>query len=61
MSGDVVNLRRERKRRQRDAAKTAAAENRVQFGRTRSERDETQKAKDRDDARHEAHKRDRTS
>lgn len=39
--GEIVNLRREKKRRARDEAAQAAAENRVRFG-----RDAVQKAKD---------------
>ncbi len=37
--GDVVNLRRARKARDRAAASEQAAENRVRFGRTKAERD----------------------
>jgi hypothetical protein len=36
--GDVVNLRRERKKRDRVQAQTKAQENRVLFGRTKAER-----------------------
>tara|TARA_R110000787_G_scaffold31927_1_gene84505 strand:+ start:27 stop:206 length:180 start_codon:yes stop_codon:yes gene_type:complete len=36
--GDVVNLNKFRKRRQREDAADAAAENRRKFGRTRAER-----------------------
>ena len=35
--GDLVNLRRERKRRQRDGEAREAAENRIAFGRTKAE------------------------
>lgn len=38
MSGDVVNLRMARKRRQRAERETAAAENRARHGRTKAER-----------------------
>lgn len=37
--GDVVNLRRARKARDRAAASEQAAENRIRFGRTKAERD----------------------
>jgi hypothetical protein len=37
--GDVVNLRRARKARDRAAASEQAVENRVRFGRTKAERD----------------------
>ena len=39
--GDVVNLRRARKARDRAAASEQAAENRIRFGRTRTERERT--------------------
>ena len=38
----VVNLNKARKARDREAAKTLAAENRVAFGRTKSEKAKTQ-------------------
>ena len=44
--GDNVNLRRARKARARDEADKAAAANRVAFGRTKTEREITGKAKD---------------
>ncbi|WP_010183330.1 DUF4169 family protein [Sphingomonas sp. PAMC 26605] len=37
--GEVVNLRRARKARARDAAETTAAANRAAFGRSKDERD----------------------
>lgn len=37
--GDVVNLRRARKAKQRAEKEAAATENRTRFGRTRAERD----------------------
>ena len=37
--GDVVNLRRARKARDRAAASEQAAENRIRFGRTKAERE----------------------
>jgi hypothetical protein len=40
--GDIVNLRRERKKRDRAQAETKAQENRVLFGRTKAERQLTQ-------------------
>ena len=42
---DVVNLRRERKRRARDAGAADAADNRLQFGRTKTERALSQAAR----------------
>ncbi len=36
---EIVNLRRERKRRARQQSDTSAAENRVKFGRTKAEQD----------------------
>jgi hypothetical protein len=41
--GDVVNLNKTRKRRERDAAKTRAAENRVRFGQDKNTRDKARK------------------
>ncbi|RAH97718.1 DUF4169 domain-containing protein [Acuticoccus sediminis] len=61
MTGELVNLRRERKRRQRDADREAAAESRARHGRTAAQRNSETLSKEREDARHEAHKRDRTS
>ena len=45
--GEVVNLRRARKRKQRDEEGRAAAENRAQFGRTKVEKTRDDGAKDR--------------
>ena len=39
MSAEIINFRQERRRRQREARAAEAAENRVRFGRTRTERD----------------------
>lgn len=39
MTGEVVNLRRVRKQRDRQAAEATAAQNRVRFGRSRAERE----------------------
>ncbi len=36
--GDVINLHRARKSRQRETARAEAAENRVRFGRTKADR-----------------------
>ena len=38
MSAEIINFRQERRRRQREARAAEAAENRVRFGRTRTER-----------------------
>jgi len=45
--GDVVNLNRARKLRQRDTAKKQAAENRIRFGQARPARDKARKEADR--------------
>lgn len=39
MSAEIINFRQERRRRQREARAAEAAENRVRFGRTRTERE----------------------
>lgn len=41
--GDLVNLNKARKQREREAAKTQAAENRVRFGQDRNTRDKARK------------------
>lgn len=41
--GDLVNLNKARKQRERDTAKTRAAENRVRFGQDKNTRDKTRK------------------
>ncbi len=40
MTAEIINLRQERKRREREAKAAEAAENRVKFGRTRAEREQ---------------------
>lgn len=45
--GDVISLHRERKMRARQASQAKAEENRVRFGRTRSEREVTADALER--------------
>jgi hypothetical protein len=40
MTAEIINLRQERKRRERAARTAEAAENRVKFGRTRAEREQ---------------------
>ena len=53
--GDVVNLNRFRKAKERaEKAKTSAA-NRAKFGRTQAERDSESKQRDRARVRHEGH------
>jgi hypothetical protein len=42
--GDVINLNKQRKARERAQARTKAAENRSRFGRSRAERDAEEKA-----------------
>ncbi|PTW58777.1 uncharacterized protein DUF4169 [Breoghania corrubedonensis] len=48
MTADIINLRQARKARRRADKETTAAENRIRFGKTRSEKDkakaETEKA-----------------
>lgn len=41
MSGDIVNLRQARKRRKRAEDESRAAQNRITFGRTKSEKQAT--------------------
>lgn len=43
--GDVVNLRRARKARDRTSAEAQAAQNRIEFGRTKAERKLTEAEK----------------
>ena len=61
MSAELVNLRRERKRRRKEADRAEAEENRARHGRTAAEKLSQSMTKEREDARHEAHKRDRSS
>jgi hypothetical protein len=58
MSGDVVNLRQFRKRKARNEAEREAADNRVKFGRKKSEKEITERERARDAARLEGHRRD---
>ena len=43
MPGDVISLNKARKALQRKAAKAQAAENRIKFGQTKTEREKQQK------------------
>lgn len=54
--GEIVNLNKARKARDKAAAKRTAEANRLTFGRTRAERETTQKERDRDAARLDGHK-----
>ena len=54
--GDIVNLNKARKARDKAAARRAADANRLTFGRTKTERLSTQKDRDRDAARLDGHK-----
>lgn len=47
MPGDVISLNKARKALQRKAAKAQAAENRIKFGQTRTEREKQQKEAER--------------
>lgn len=54
--GEIINLNKARKARDKAEAKRAAEANRLTFGRTRVERLSTQKERDRDAARLDGHK-----
>lgn len=56
--GDIINLNRARKIRERAEAKRTAEANRLRFGRTRAERDASKAQQARDAARLDGHKRD---
>ncbi|MEM9684627.1 MAG: DUF4169 family protein, partial [Pseudomonadota bacterium] len=57
--GDIVNLRGERKRRERIRKATKAAENRVRFGKTKAEKDRLAAEIERDSAAHDGRRLDR--
>ena len=54
--GEIVNLNKARKARDKAAAKHTAEANRLTFGRTKAERLSTQKDRDREAARLDGHK-----
>jgi hypothetical protein len=54
--GEIVNLNKARKARDKAEAKRAADANRLTFGRTRAERQTTQKERERDAARLDGHR-----
>ena len=54
--GEVVNLNKARKARDKAEARRAAEANRLTFGRTKAERQTTQKERDRDTAKLDGHK-----
>ena len=54
--GEVVNLNEARKARDKAEARRAAEANRLTFGRTKAERQTTQKERDRDTANLDGHK-----
>ncbi|WP_292034016.1 MULTISPECIES: DUF4169 family protein [unclassified Brevundimonas] len=54
--GEVINLNKARKARDKAEAKRTADANRLTFGRTRSESQSTQKERDREAARLDGHK-----
>lgn len=56
--GEIVNLKRERKRQARAAKERDAAANREKFGRLRHERDEAEARRAQDERRLDQHKRD---
>ena len=56
MSGDIVNLRQFRKQKARAEAERQAADNRVKFGRKKSEKEITERERARDAARLEGHR-----
>ena len=57
--GEVVNLNEARKARDKAEARRAAEANRLTFGRTKAERQTTQKERDRDTANLDGHKLDK--
>ncbi len=57
MTGDIVNLRRVRKARARDAADQAAAANRAAFGRSRADKSLAETRRQLADARLSGHRR----
>lgn len=54
--GEIVNLNKARKARDKAAAKRTAEANRLTFGRTRAERDAARTERDRDATRLDGHK-----
>ena len=54
--GEIVNLNKARKARDKAEAKRAADANRLTFGRTKTERQATQKERDRETAKLDGHK-----
>lgn len=54
--GEIVNLNKARKARDKAEAKRAADANRLAFGRTKAERQTTQKERERDAARLDGHR-----
>ncbi len=52
MSGDVVNLRQFKKRKARDDKQKSAEQNRISFGRTKSEKTLTKALKDKAEKTH---------
>ena len=56
MNGDIVNLRQFRKRKARAEAEREAADNRVKFGRRKSEKELTESERTRDATRLEGHR-----
>jgi hypothetical protein len=59
MTGEIVNLRKARKARERAEAQTRAAENRVRFGRSKAERRTLAAEEDLAARRLDGHRRDR--
>ncbi|MBL8544108.1 MAG: DUF4169 family protein [Hyphomonadaceae bacterium] len=56
--GEVVNLRRARKAKQRSEADAAAAENRASFGRSKAEKEQTNAEREAASRKLDGHKRD---
>lgn len=56
MSGEIVNLRQFRKRKARNEAEREAADNRLKFGRKKSEKQITERERALDAARLEGHR-----
>lgn len=59
MTGEIVNLRKARKARERAEAEARAAENRIRFGRSKAERKSAADNEDLAARRLEGHRRDR--
>ncbi|WP_417669879.1 DUF4169 family protein [Roseibium sp.] len=57
MTGEIINLRQARKRKARSEREKTAEDNRIRFGRTKAEKQLTQKTEDLAERRLDAHRR----